>query len=125
MTLGRESQHVQIGTQVMTECDGILSCDCSMVNGKDSPKRSLRLSDIDKLNQIMVSGNVSWFIFKYIYMVHCECDTWCEIYEYSYIYYLMAYILDNFSIYWIFYNTSSYIVNLLWVALQNCLYNDR
>ena len=54
MTPGKESQHVQIGTQVMTECDGILSCDCNMVNRKNSPKRSLKLSNIDKLNQIMV-----------------------------------------------------------------------
>ena len=66
MTPGKESQHVQIATPVTPECNGILRCDCSMVNGKDGPKRSLRLFNIDKSNQIMVSRNLSWFIFKFI-----------------------------------------------------------
>ena len=39
------------------ECNGILSCDCGTDNG-DSPKRLLRLSSTDKLNQIAVSRNL-------------------------------------------------------------------
>ena len=46
------------------EYNGIPSCDCG-TNYGDSPKRLLRLSSTDKLNQIMVSRNL---FFKKLYI---------------------------------------------------------
>ena len=63
----------------MIEHDGILSCDCSMVQIMEIACK--KLSNTDRLSQVMVSKNVFSFIFSfvYIYIVHCEYDTLSDI----------------------------------------------
>ena len=77
------------------ECHGILSCDCS-TGDQDSPKRLLRLSNTDKLNQITVSRNffpiyyIMWMRYYIVfrsYIMYSICYSICIIYyliEYSY-----------------------------------------
>ena len=66
------------------ECDGILSCDCG-ADDEDSPKRLLRLSSTDKLNQITVSRN----LFPIYYVTYMRYDA--VIY---YVFYISFYMYD-------------------------------
>ena len=56
------------------ECHGILSCDCG-ADDEDSPKRLLRLSSTDKLNQITVLRNlfsIYYIMYVCIYYIVCR-----------------------------------------------------
>ena len=80
------------------ECNGILSHDCG-ADDEDSPKRLLRLSGTNKLNQITVIRN----LFSKYYVMYICIDIilslghiLCILYIVLYVLYMLSYQIQLF-----------------------------